>query len=158
MTAGQNPKVNPIPDGYYTLTPYLYMAKAQEAILFYQKAFNAKELFRMEDESGRISHAEMQIGNSRFMLAEENPKIGVFGPLHYGGSACGFLLYVDDVDAMHAQALGAGAKEERKPADQFYGDRSSSVVDPFGHKWHLATHIEDVSPEEMDRRMSAQVK
>lgn len=123
MTANQNHKVNPIPDGYHTLTPYLNMARADEAILFYQKAFNAKEIFRMEDQSGRISHAEMQIGNSRFMLSEENPKIGAFGPIHYGGSAGGFLLYVENIDAMHAQAIASGAKEEREPADQFYGDR-----------------------------------
>ena len=156
MTASKNGKVNPIPDGYHTLTPYLYMQKADEAIRFYEKAFNAKEVFRMEGENGKIAHAEIQIGNSRIMLSEENPKIGVYGPLHYGGSAAGFLLYVEDMDAMHAQALAAGAKEERKPTDQFYGDRSSTVVDPFGHKWYLSTHIEDVSPEEMDRRMSAQ--
>jgi PhnB protein len=156
MIASKNGKVNPIPDGYHTLTPYLYMQKADEAIRFYEKAFNAKELFRMEGENGKIAHAEMQIGNSRIMLSEENPKIGAFGPLHYGGSAAGFLLYVEDMDAVHAQALAAGAKEERKPTDQFYGDRSSTVVDPFGHKWYLSTHIEDVSPEEMDRRMSAQ--
>ena len=156
MTAGQNGKVNPIPDGYHTLTPYLYIAKADEAISFYQKAFNAKELFRMEDDKGKISHAEMQIGDSRIMLSEESPKMGAYGPLHYGGGSAGFVLYVEDMDTMHAQAVAAGAKEERKPTDQFYGDRSSTIVDPFGHKWYLSTHIEDVSPEEMDRRMNAQ--
>ena len=156
MTVGQNGKVNPIPNGYHTLTPYLYIAKADEAIRFYQKAFNAKELFRMEDDKGKISHAEMQIGDSRIMLSEESPKMEAYGPLHYGGSSVGFLLYVEDMDTMHAQAVAAGAKEERKPTDQFYGDRSSTIVDPFGHKWYLSTHIEEVSPEEMDRRMDAQ--
>ena len=147
-------KVSPIPVGYHTCTPYLYIAGADEALRFYEKAFNAKEVMRLNDEKGRIGHAEIKIGDSYIMLSEEHPEIGAYGPLHYGGTTIGILLYVEDVDAMHAQALAAGAKEERKPTDQFYGDRSSGVTDPFGHKWYLATHIEDVSEEEMKRRMA----
>jgi PhnB protein len=147
-------KVSFIPEGYHTCTPYLHVSGADAAIAFYQKAFGAKEVLRMKDDKGRIAHAEIRIGDSFVMLADEHPETGVFSPKHFGGTTFGMLLYFEDVDSVHAQALAAGAIEERKPADQFYGDRTSGIVDPFGHKWHLATHIEDVSAEEMKKRMS----
>ncbi|HVJ09845.1 MAG TPA: VOC family protein [Acidisarcina sp.] len=146
-------KVSAIPSGYHTFTPYLYIDGADQAIQFYGKAFHAKEVFRMHDDKGRVAHAEIQIGDSRLMLSDEHQEIGAYGPRHYGGTTVGLLLYVEDVDALHAQAVAAGAKEVRKPTDQPYGDRMSCVVDPFGHNWYLATHIEDVSAEEIKRRM-----
>lgn len=153
MSSIPTQKVHYIPEGYHTCTPYLHVNGADGAIAFYQKAFDAKEILRMKDDKGRISHAEIKIGNSHVMLADEYPEIGAFGPRHLGGTTFGLLVYVEDVDSVHARALAAGATEERKPADQFYGDRTSGIVDPFGHKWHLATHIEDVTPEEMKKRM-----
>ncbi len=146
-------EVSAVPDGYHTFTAYLYIDGADRAIRFYEKAFNAKELVRMHDEKGRVSHAEIQIGDSRLMLSDEHAEIGAYGPGHYGGTTVGLMLYVEDVDTLHAQAVSAGANEERKPTDQPYGDRMSGVIDPFGHHWYLSTHIEDVTPEEMKRRM-----
>jgi PhnB protein len=149
--------VKPIPDGYYTVTPYLIIKGASEALSFYKKAFNATELVRMEGPPGKIGHAEIQIGNSRIMLADEALEMGAKSPATLGGAAVGLCLYVEDADAMFKQAIAAGAKEERPMKDQFYGDRSGTVRDPFGHQWTIATHTEDVSPEEMERRM-AQMK
>jgi PhnB protein len=147
--------VQAIPEGYYTVTPYLVIDGASEALAFYTRAFGATELFRMGGPGGKIGHAEMQIGNSRIMLADEHPAMGHVGPTTLGGSPVGLMLYVDDVDSMHAAAIAAGAKETRPLQNQFYGDRSSQITDPFGHTWTLATHVEDVSPEEMERRMAA---
>jgi PhnB protein len=145
--------VKPIPEGYHTVTPYLYINGATKALDFYKKAFGAIELFRMPGPGGKIGHAEIKIGDSPIMLADEHPEMGARSPDSIGGTAVGIVLYVEDVDALFKQAVAAGAKVERPVQDQFYGDRSGSVIDPFGHKWHLATHKEDVSPEEMQRRM-----
>jgi PhnB protein len=147
--------VKPIPDGYTTVTPYLYIKGAAQALDFYKKAFDAVELFRMADPSGRIGHAEIQIGNARIMLADEHPEMGVLSPLSLGGASSSILLYVENVDARFAQAVAAGGTALRPLTDQFYGDRSGSLKDPFGHQWTIATHVEDVSPEEIERRIAA---
>jgi PhnB protein len=147
--------VKPIPDGYHTVTPYLIVKDTARAIDFYKKAFAATELMRLASPNGHIGHAEIQIGDSRVMLADEVPHIGVLGPQSLGGSAVGLALYVEDVDARFNQALAAGATVKRPLMDQFYGDRSGTVTDPFGHVWTLATHKEDVPPEEMCQRFEA---
>jgi PhnB protein len=146
----------PIPDGYGTVTPYLNIRGAADAIAFYAKAFGAKELFRMPQPDGRIGHAELQIGTSRVMLADEFPEREIRGPVSLGGSSVGFSMYVEDVDAVVARAVAAGATIERPVEDQFYGDRVGIVKDPFGHVWYVATHKEDLSPEEMKQRAAAQ--
>ncbi len=146
-------KARPIPEGYHSVTPYLAIDGAAEAIEFYKKAFGAKEIFRMPGPDGRIGHAEIQIGDSRVMLADENPEMGNQSPKSIGGSPVGFMVYVEDVDRVFQQALAAGAKVLRPLKDQFYGDRSGNLEDPFGHKWTLGTHIEDVAPDELERRM-----
>ena len=148
-------KVKPIPEGYHALTPYLTIDGAADAIEFYKKAFGAKELSRMMGPDGKVGHAELQIGDSRLMLADESPMRGTKSPKSIGGSASGIVLYVEDVDKLFKQALNAGAKETQPLENQFYGDRMGGLEDPFGHKWNLGTHIEDVSPEEMDKRMKA---
>ena len=147
--------VKPIPDGYHTATPYLIIKGAANAIEFYKKAFGATELFRMEQSGGKIGHAEIKIGDSPIMLSDEHPEMKYLGPESLGGSPISILLYVDDVDAVFNGAVAAGAKEERPIEDKFYGDRSGTLVDPFGHTWHIATHKEDVSPEEMEKRVKA---
>lgn len=146
--------VKPIPEGYHTVTPYLVVKGASKAIDFYKKAFNATELFRMEGPGGTIAHSELQIGDSRIMLADESPQMGYSAPQAGSRSPIGLMIYVEDVDKIAAQATSAGAETEREVQDQFYGDRSGNFVDPFGHRWTIATHIEDVSQEEMDRRMA----
>jgi len=151
-------KVKPIPDGYRSVTPYLMVKGAGEAIEFYKRAFNARERGRVPGASGKVMHAELEIGDSVVMLADEFPDMGALGPLSIGGTPVGIHLYVENVDAMYKQAVAAGAKEERPVQNQFYGDRSGSLIDPFGHKWHLATHVEDVSPEELQRRMQQMMK
>jgi PhnB protein len=148
----------PIPDGYHSVTPYLIVKGAARALEFYKKAFNAQELYRLEGPGGTVAHGEFQIGNSRLMIADEFPDMGARGPEAFGGSPVGLCIYTEDVDALFKQALAAGGKQERPVVDQFYGDRSGTVVDPFGHKWTLATHKEDVSPEEMNRRMAEMMK
>jgi PhnB protein len=148
----------PIPDGYYTVTPYLYIRGAASAIEFYKKAFAATELFRLPMPGGKIGHAELKIGNSPIMLADEAPEMGARSPQSLGGVASSFLLYVPDVDAQFARAVAAGAKVVRPVKDQFYGDRSGLLEDPFGHLWTVATHKEDVSMEEMRKRMEAAPK
>ncbi len=142
-----------IPDGYHSVTPYLSIEGAADAIDFYKKAFGAKELLRMPMPDGKIGHAEIQIGDSRVMLADENPETGGRSPKALGGSPVGLLVYVEDVDRVFQQAMAAGARILRPLKDQFYGDRSGNLEDPFGHKWTLSTHIEDVAPDEMARRM-----
>ena len=142
----------PIPEGYHTLTPYLIVKGAAQALDFYAKALGARELSRMADTSGRVSHAEMKIGDSPFMLADEFPEMRAVAPHGRDGHSVSFLVYVPDVDAAFARAIAAGAKAVRPVQDQFYGDRSGMLEDPFGHQWTLATHVEDVSPEEMERR------
>jgi PhnB protein len=142
----------PIPEGYHSVTPYLIVTGAASAIEFYKHAFGAKEVMRIPHPDGRVGHAELQIGDSRIMLADEFPEIGARSPMSLGGTPVGIQLYVDDVDAVTARALAAGAKMLRPLKDQFYGDRSGTLNDPFGHQWTISTHKEDVSPEEMQRR------
>ena len=143
----------PIPAGYHSVTPYLIIKGATEAIDFYKKAFGATELFRMPAPGGKIGHAEIKIGDSPIMLADESPEMGYKSPQSLGGSPISIMIYVADVDTVFKQAIAAGGKEQRPVKDQFYGDRSGTLEDPFGHVWHVATHTEDVSPEEMERRM-----
>jgi PhnB protein len=145
-------KVKAIPKGYRSVTPYLCVNGAAEAIRFYKKAFGAKEVMRMGAPGGTIGHAELMLGDSKIMLADEFPQMGFRSPRAYGGSAVQIHLYVENVDKVFKRALGAGAKERRPVMDQFYGDRSGQLEDPYGHLWHLATHIEDMSPNEMKRR------
>jgi PhnB protein len=142
--------VKPIPDGYHTATPYLVIKDAAKAIAFYKKAFNAVETVRMDGPSGKIMHAEIRIGDSPIMMTEECPEMR--GPQAMGGSPVSLMLYVEDVDAVVEQASAAGARILRPVKDQFYGDRLGTVEDPFGHTWHIATHIEDLAPEEIKRR------
>ena len=146
--------VKPIPDGYSSVTPYLIFEDAKSAIDFYTKAFGAHELFRMP-MGNRIGHAEIQIGNSRIMLADEAPQLDAYGPKHHNGSPVSLMLYVDDVDTFAKGAVAAGAKVLRPVKNQFYGDRSGTFLDPFGYKWTIGTHVEDVSPEEMESRMAS---
>ena len=153
--------VKPIPEGYHSVTPYLIVNGAAAALDFYKKAFGAKELFRFPMPDGRIGHAEIKIGDSHIMLADEpqdelQRQMGYRAPATLGGTAVGIMLYVDDVDAVAKQAVAAGAKEVRPVVDQFYGDRSGTFTDPFGHIWTIGTHTEDVSSEEMQRRASKQ--
>ena len=148
--------VKPVPDGYHSVTPYLIVKGAARAIEFYARAFGAVELMRMPEPDGRIGHAEVRIGDSPVMLADEHPEIGAKSPQTFGGSPVTLLLYVEDVDTTVARAVAAGAKLTRAVADQFYGDRSGAVTDPFGHVWFVATHVADVQPEEMERRRAAQ--
>jgi PhnB protein len=150
--------VKPIPDGYHSVTPYLVVKGATRALEFYKKAFNATELVRMDGPGGTIAHAEFRIGNSCIMMADESPEMGARSPETIGGSPVGLMIYTEDVDAMFKQALAAGGKQERPVVDQFYGDRSGTLRDPFGHQWTLATHKEDVPPEEMERRMAKAMK
>ena len=146
--------VKPIPDGYHAVTPYLIVKGGADAIDFYKRAFGATELFRMEHE-GKIGHAEIKIGDSPIMLADEHPEMGYKSPQTLSGSPVSILLYVEDVDTVFSQALQAGATQDRPIEDKFYGDRSGSLIDPFGHIWHVATHKEDVAPEEMEKRLAA---
>ena len=148
----------PIPDGYRTATPYLIVKGAAEAIDYYKKVFGATELLRMADPQGRVGHAEIKIGDSVIMLADEHPSMGYRGPRSLGGSSVSILLYLPDVDEVFARAVKAGAKAQRAVANQFYGDRSGTLEDPFGHVWTVATHVEDVAPEEMKRRAEAAMK
>ena len=147
--------VQAIPAGYHTVTPYLIIKGAAAALEFYKKAFGAQELFRMPGPDGAIMHAEIKIGDSPIMFGEENPAMGAVSPKTLGGTAVGICLYVPDVDALAAQAVAAGVTVVRPVQDQFYGDRSGTFTDPYGHQWTLATHKEDVSHEEMARRMAA---
>jgi len=149
--------VQPIPDGYHSVTPYLIIGKGQagKAIDFYARAFNAKEVMRMPGPDGGIAHAEIQLGNSRIMLADEAPKMDAYGPDHFKGSPITLHVYVPDVDATTKQATASGATVNRPLADQFYGDRTASLTDPFGHRWYLSTHVRDVSQEEMEQHMHA---
>ncbi len=137
----------PIPDGYHTATPYLIVNDAAQAIEFYKEAFGATELLRMAKPDGKIGHAEIRIGDSTIMLADEFPEMGARSPQSFGGSPVSIFLYVENVDAVFAQTVAAGAVVQRPVADQFYGDRMGGVKDPFGHAWYIATHTEDVSPK-----------
>lgn len=145
-------KVKPIPEGHPSVSPYLIVDGAGRALEFYKKAFGATELGRFEMPGGRIGHAEIKIGDSIIMLADENPEMGARSPRAHNGSPVSLHLYVENVDTVAAQATGAGAKTLRPVQNQFYGDRSGTFEDPFGHVWHISTHVEDVSMEELHRR------
>jgi PhnB protein len=144
-----------IPDGYHTATPYLIVSGAAEAIDFYKHAFGATEMFRMAGPDGRVGHAELKIGDSIIMLADEMREMGYRSPRALGGSSVSLLLYVEDVDTQFKRAVKAGATAQRPVANQFYGDRSGTLEDPFGHVWTISTHVEDVPPEEMAKRAKA---
>jgi PhnB protein len=150
--------VQPIPEGYHTATPYLIVKGAGRAIEFYKQAFGASEVMRMDGPNGRVGHAEIRIGDSPIMLADEYPEMGIRSPQSLGGSGMSLLLYVEDVDARFKKAIATGAKELKPIQDQFYGDRSGTLEDPFGHVWTIATHKEDVSPDEMKKRSEAFLK
>lgn len=145
---------NPIPEGYPRVSPSLSIDGAAEAIEFYAAVFGATERMRMEMPGGKIAHAELEIGDSLIMLSDESPEMGFLGPKKVGGSPVVISVYVEDVDAAFAKAIELGATAERQPEDQFYGDRSGGFEDPWGHRWYVATHVEDVSEEEMERRMA----
>jgi len=147
--------VKPIPEGYHSVTPYLIVRGGSDAIEFYKKAFGATELFRFPAPDGKVGHAEIKIGDSPIMLADEYPQMGYNSPQSIGGSPVSLMIYVDDVDTVFSRAIEAGATVKEAVQDKFYGDRIGSVVDPFGHVWHIATHKEDVSIEEMQRRAQA---
>jgi PhnB protein len=149
--------VKPIPDGYHSLTPYLYVKGAADAIEFYKSAFGAEELFRMPNPDGTVGHAEIKIGDSILMLADESPQNGALSPQSLKGTSFSFVLYVEDADATFKRAIDSGATEKRPLRNEFYGDRTGMVADPFGHEWSISTHIEDVSPEEMDKRAAAEM-
>ena len=149
--AVQNP-----PQGYHTLTPYMTVRNARAAIDFYKKAFGAEKVLKLDMADGTIAHAEIRIGDSVVMLSEENEAWGTKSPLSLGGSPMFLMAYVADVDAAFRRAIDAGATEVRPVADQFYGDRSGTLKDPYGHQWTLSTHIEDVSEAEAQRRMEAE--
>jgi PhnB protein len=148
-------KVNPIPEGYHSVTPYLSIKGAAKAIDYYKQVFGATELFRMAAPDGKIGHAEIKIGNSPIMLADEFPEMEFVSPQTLGGSPIGLMIYVDDVDTMFNKAISAGATQVKPLQDQFYGDRSGTLKDPFGHVWTVATHVEDVAPEELQKRAAA---
>lgn len=149
------PKVKSIPEGYHSITPYLTIKGAAQAMEFYKKALNAKELFRMDAPGGKIAHAELKIGDSPFMLSDEYPDMGCKSPKSLGGTPISLMVYVENVDALAKQAVAAGMKELRPVKDQFYGDRSGTFEDPFGFSWTISTHVEDVSPEELGKRAKA---
>ena len=151
-------KVKPIPEGYHTIIPYLSIKGAADAIEFYKKAFGASESMRVAQPDGRIGHAELQLGDSRIMLADEFPDMDFRSPLSMGGSPVHIHLYVESVDTVVGRAVSAGAKVIRPVQDQFYGDRTGTVADPYGHVWHVATHTEDLSPEEIGKRAAAMHK
>lgn len=150
--------VKPIPDGYATVTPYLIIKGAAEALDYYKMAFDAQEIMRMPLPDGKIAHAEMQVGTSRIMLADESPERGHKSPVTLGGTGTSLMLYVTDVDDMFQRAVSGGAKVVQPVTNQFYGDRSGTLTDPFGHQWTIATHVEDVEEEEMKRRMDEATK
>jgi len=155
MTKG---KVKPTPEGYHSATPYLVVDGAAKALDFYAHAFGAAERMRMPAPGGRVGHAEISIGDSIIMLADEHPDMDARGPRSYGGSPVSLVLYVADVDATVKRAVDQGAKLVHPVEDKFYGDRMGTVEDPFGHRWHVATHQEDVPPAELARRAAAMSK
>jgi PhnB protein len=150
--------VKPIPEGYHTVTPYLIVKDAVRAIEFYKKAFGATEIMRFEMPGGKLGHAEIRVGDSVVMLADEVPEMGIKGPQSLGGAGVSMAVYVTDVDARFNQAVAAGATVTRPLKDQFYGDRSGTLTDPFGHIWTIATHKEDVPMQEMKKRMEKEMQ
>ena len=146
--------VKPIPEGYHAATPYLAVDGAAQAIEYYKKAFDAKERSRMDTPDGKVGHAEVEIGDALVMLSDALPQFATKSPTELGGTTASVFLYVEDVDAVVKQAVNAGGTLTMEVADQFWGDRLGSVTDPFGHSWLIATHVEDVAPEEMAKRTS----
>jgi PhnB protein len=154
-------KVKSVPEGYSSVTPYLSIRGAKEGLAFYARAFGATEIYRMEMPDGRIGHAELQLGNARVMLADEMPEMAdavIASPQALRGTTVGLNVYLDDVDACFARAVAAGAVIKRPVETKFYGDRSGTIEDPYGHIWTLSTHVEDVPPDELKRRMDAMMK
>jgi PhnB protein len=147
--------VKPVPDGYRSITPYVIVRGGAAAIAFYEQVFGARLRMKLDAPGSKIGHAELEIGDSLVMLADEHPEMGALAPPTIGGTPVGLHLYLADVDAVAAKAIAAGAILKRPVADQFYGDRLGSIVDPFGHLWHISTHVEDVSPDEIARRAAA---
>src|SRR5262249_46160213 len=154
------PQVKPIPDGYRTVTPYLTVDNANRAIEFYQKALGARLVMKMDAPGGKVGHAELKIGDSIIMLADEIPGggSGTKWPKSLGGTTAGVFLYVENVDSFYKQAVAAGAKADMQPQNMFWGDRFGRFTDPFGHSWSVATHVEDVAPEEMRKRMQTEMQ
>jgi PhnB protein len=148
--------VKAIPEGYHSIQPYLHVCGAAQAIEFYKQVFGATEIMRMQQPDGRLGHAEIRIGNSVVMLADEFPERGIHGPAHYGGAPMTLMFYAEDCDATYKKAVAAGSKSLREPSDQFYGDRMAGIEDPFGFQWYIAMHVRDVSPEEMKAAMAEQ--
>jgi PhnB protein len=148
--------VKAVPEGYHSVLPYLQVRGAAKAIEFYREVFGAQEMLRMPQPDGRVGHAEIRVGDSIVMLADEFPERGIHGPGHYGGAPMTLMMYTEDCDAIYKKAIAAGAKSLREPADQFYGDRMAGIEDPFGFQWYIATHVRDVSEEEMKAAMAAQ--
>lgn len=147
--------VRAIPEGYHSVTPYMIIKGAAGALEYYKKAFNATELMRIDGPNGTIGHAEIRIGDSILMMADEFPQMGCLSPLTAGSVSVSLMIYVPNVDEIFAQAIKAGGTEKRAIQNQFYGDRSGTLVDPFGHMWTVSTHIEDVPPDELARRAAA---
>lgn len=156
-SAGQKRSNKPVPEGYHTASPYLIVANAAAALEFYATAFGVTVKRRLASPDGKVMHAEMKIGDSIIMLADEFPSHEAFGPEHFGGSPVSVVLYVENADMLYAQALNAGATSLRPMADQPFGDRSGTIGDPFGHRWTLTAHIEDISDEEIERRFTAMI-
>jgi PhnB protein len=148
-------KINSVPDGYHAITPYLVIRGAGQAIDYYKQAFGATEVMRIRQPDGRVGHAELKFGDAVVMLADEFPEINVVGPATLGNTTVGVLLYVENADATFDKAVSLGAKVRKPMADQIYGDRNGTLEDPFGHRWTVATHKEDVTPDEMKQRMAA---
>lgn len=151
-------KVAPIPKGYHSVTPYMVMQNAQKAIDFYQKVFGAKTMMKMDKPGGKIGHAELKIGDAKIMLCDEFPEMGARSPQAFGGTAVSIHLYTKNVDTIVKAAVTAGAKLLMPVQDTYYGDRSGSIEDPFGHKWHIATRVENVSPATMKKRAAEMAK
>jgi PhnB protein len=151
-------KVKAIPDGYHSLVPFLTLRNAGAAIEFYKKAFGAEEAYRLPGPGGKVMHAELRIGDSVFMMGEEDPSMDASSPQALGGSTGGLMIYCENVDALFERAVKAGAKAQQPPTDMFWGDRYARLTDPFGHRWSMGTHIRDVSPEEMEKAMAEMMK
>jgi PhnB protein len=147
--------VSPVPSGYHSVTPYLIIDGAASALAWYVLVFGAREVMRLSAPEGKIGHAEIQIGDSRVMIADQSAESEARGPASFGGSPVSLHVYVSDVDAIVARAVAADAEVKSPVQDKFYGDRMGTVLDPFGHTWHISTHIEDVAPDEIERRMAA---
>ncbi len=148
-------KTHYVPAGYHTVTPYIIVRNAAKALDWYKSVFGAQEVMRFPGPGGKIMHAEIQIGDSHIMLADEFPQMNAVSPQTVGGTSVGIMIYVEDTDAVFNKAVENGARVLQKPEDKFYGDRNATIYDPFGHMWYLSTHKEDVTPEEMQRRMAA---